>query len=255
MNPLLDPDSRLVIGHRGCASRAPENTLEALQQAVSAGAHAVEFDVRMTADGIAVLMHDSTIDRTTSLKGRVERLTFARIREADAGARFTRDRGRSFPYRAQALRVPTLEEALAMLPVTPLLIELKTPDAAAETLRLLRRHGAEERTLVDSMHAAALLPFQGTNVGRGAGAEGVRALFTATLFGRRHRALPFDALCVPPWYAGIPLPLQRFAHLTRRSRRAMHVWTVNDPAYAARLWGWGVNGIITDDPAALLPRM
>lgn len=255
MNPLLDPAARLVIGHRGCAGRAPENTLEALQQAVAMGVHAVEFDVRITADGVAVLMHDATLDRTTNLEGRVERLSFTRIREADAGARFTRDGGHTFPYRARALQVPTLEEALSLLPHVPLLIELKTPDASAETLRLLRRHGAEGRTLVDSMHAAALLPFQGTGVARGASAAGVVSLFTGTLLRRQLQALPFDALCVPPWYAGIPLPLESFARTTRRCGRAMHVWTVNDPARAVRLWSRGVNGIITDDPPTLLPHL
>ena len=252
MNALTDPDARLVIGHRGCAGLAPENTLEAFQQAIALGAHAVEFDVRLSADGVAVVMHDPTLDRTTDRSGRVDQLTLAQLREADAGARFTTDRGRTHPYRSRNIRIPTLDEALALVTGIPLLIELKTPAASAETLRLLRLHGAESRTVVDSMHAPALAPFRNTPVSRGAGADGVRALLTATLLGRRSDTLPFDALCVPPWYVAIPLPLVRFARATRRARRAMHVWTVNDPDYAKRLWSSGVNGIITDDPGTML---
>ena len=138
---------------------------------------------------------------------------------ADAGARYTRDRGRTHPFRSRSIRIPTLDEALSLVTGIPLLIELKTPAASAETLRLLRKHGAESRTVVDSMHAAALVPFQGTQVSRGAGAGGVRALFAATLLGRASDTLSFDALCVPPWYMGIPFPLVRFARATRRARR------------------------------------
>ena len=108
---------------------------------------------------------------------------------------------------------------------------------------------------MDSVHAAALAPFHGTPVRRGASTDGVRALLIATLLGRATPALPFDALCVPPWYAGFPLPLVRFARATRSAKRAMHVWTVNDPGFAKRLWSSGVNGIITDDPQALLATM
>lgn len=244
MNPLVDPAARIVIGHRGCAARAPENTLEGLHQAIALGVDAVELDVRMSADGVAVLMHDATLNRTTNMRGRVDRLPLARLREADAGVRFPG---------GQTCRVPTLDEALSLLTDTPMVIELKTPSAAPEALRLLRHHGAEGRVLVDSMHAAALAPFAGTGIPRGASAAGVRALLGASLFGRDTGPLSFDALCVPPWYAGIPLPLQRFADAVRKAGRAMHVWTVNDPIYARTLWSWGVNGIITDDPGLLLP--
>lgn len=257
MNPLVDPSARLVIGHRGCAGLAPENTLEGLQRARALGVDAVEFDVRLTADGVAVLMHDATLDRTTNARGPVARTSFARIREADAGARFTSDRGKSFPFRERSCRVPTLEEALAILGDTPVLVELKVPEAMPETLRVLRRHGAAGRALVDSMHEMALIGVPAAGIARGASAAGVRKLFIDTWLGRRIDALPFDALCVPPRYGALPLPLARFARTARRLARAMHAWTINDVAYATRLWGWGVNGIITDRPdlmRAALPR-
>lgn len=236
MNPLLDPTARLVVGHRGCAAHAPENTLAALTMGLTAGAHAVEFDVRATADGVVVLMHDSTIDRTTGGTGHVHQLTLAQLRQART---------------PDGQPVPTLDEALATVGHAPVLIELKTPAASAETLRLLRRHGATGRALVDSMHADALRPFEDSGVGVGAGARRVASLIASVLLGRRAR-IAYDAICVPPRHTGLPLPLRRFARTMRSAGRAMHVWTVNDPASAQRLWSWGVNGIISDDPARIL---
>ena len=74
-NPLLHLNGRLVIAHRGNRVAAPENTLEALRQAVAMNVDAIEFDVRMTRDGVPVLMHDATVDRTTDGRGLLNTLT------------------------------------------------------------------------------------------------------------------------------------------------------------------------------------
>src|SRR5687767_2254684 len=110
-HPLLDPDRRPIIGHRGNAAHAPENTMESFRQALAAGAECVELDVHLSGDGAAVVIHDPTLDRTTDATGAVHALPLSRIQAADAGARFTRD-GHAFPYRHRGLRVPTLEEVL-----------------------------------------------------------------------------------------------------------------------------------------------
>ena len=83
MNPLLDPDARLVIAHRGSSAEAPENTLLAFEAAVRRGADAVELDVRLTADGAPVVIHDATLDRTTDRSGPVAALTLAELRAVD----------------------------------------------------------------------------------------------------------------------------------------------------------------------------
>ena len=101
MNPLLDPEARLVIAHRGSSSEAPENTLHAFEAAVRCGADAVELDVRLTADGAPVVIHDATLDRTTDRTGPVAALNLAGLRTVDAGWRFTPDLGRTHPYRGE----------------------------------------------------------------------------------------------------------------------------------------------------------
>src|SRR5204862_7422311 len=97
VNPLLDLDARPVIAHRGASGVAPENTLPAFELALRQGADALELDVRLTRDGAAVVIHDATLERTTDLAGPVLAHTLAELRMADAGARFTLDRGRTFP--------------------------------------------------------------------------------------------------------------------------------------------------------------
>ena len=125
MHALLDPARRIVIGHRGAAAEAPENTLSSFTRALSAGADALELDVRVTADGVPVVIHDPTLDRTTDRAGAVASLSVQEVRAADAGARFTPDGGASLPFRGQGVTVPTLAEVLQRFPGTPLVVELK----------------------------------------------------------------------------------------------------------------------------------
>jgi glycerophosphoryl diester phosphodiesterase len=101
------PGLARVVGHRGAAARAPENTLVGLRKARELGARWVEFDVMLTADGAPVLIHDETLRRTTSGRGRVSERTLAEIRTLDAGGWFAPE------FRGE--RVPTLEEAVALL--------------------------------------------------------------------------------------------------------------------------------------------
>ncbi|MGZ5241412.1 MAG: glycerophosphodiester phosphodiesterase family protein, partial [Caldimonas sp.] len=95
---LLDPQARPVVGHRGNRARAPENTLESFREAVALGADAVEFDLRVSRDGALVVIHDETLERTTDGSGPVALRTVAELKRLDAGARFTRDEGRTFPW-------------------------------------------------------------------------------------------------------------------------------------------------------------
>ena len=167
LHPLLDPDRRPIVGHRGNAAHAPENTLESFRQALIAGAECIELDVHLSADGVPVVIHDPTLDRTTDATGAVAALPLDRIRAADSGARFTRD-GRAFPYRGQGLRVPTFEEILREFDGVPMLIEIKTDRASPETRRLIEHYRAESRCVVESFAARARDAVRGSRIARGA---------------------------------------------------------------------------------------
>lgn len=247
----LDSGKRLVIGHRGAAARAPENTFAGFDHALSLGVDAIEFDVRLSRDGVAVVIHDPTLDRTTNATGTVASRTARELSEVDAGARLSSD-GRSFPFAGQGIGVPTFEDLLIRYPETPLLIELKEAAAAPEVLRLLRRHGSEARAVVDSLDAGALRLFRDEGVTTGAAKRDVLSLMLRSAIRMVPRALRYQALCIPERYGGITVPVERLADAAARRGAPTHVWTVNDPADARRLWGAGVIGIISDDPAQML---
>src|SRR5687767_4355511 len=159
MNILLEPAARPVIGHRGNRAHAPENTIESFAQAIAAGADAIEFDVHVSADGIPVVHHDKTIARTTDVSGEVARMTFAELKRADAGANYTNDGGKTFPYRGAGHRIPSFEEVVDAFPEIPLLIEIKAPLAATGVRRIIEQRKAVDRVVVDSFRAEALRPF------------------------------------------------------------------------------------------------
>jgi glycerophosphoryl diester phosphodiesterase len=252
VHPLLSLERRPVVGHRGNAAHAPENTLESFEQAVALGVDALEFDVRLTADGHVVVHHDPTVARTTGGAGAVAALDLAALRALDAGPRFTRDGGATFPFRERGFRIPTLDEVLERHASTPLLIEIKTPAAAAPTRRLLERHGAESRVIVDAFDSACLTPFAGSRIPVGSSRNDVARLLACAVSRVPVRRVAYRVVCVPAHYSGLPLPIGRFARVLAPLGVPVHVWTVNDPATALALWRLGVRGIISDDPGAML---
>lgn len=246
---LTDPSCRCVIAHRGGAARAPENTLAALAGARALGADAVELDVRLSRDGEVVVIHDATVDRTTDGTGLVNAFTADELGRLDAGARFTADGGRTFPFRGNHIGVPRLAEVLEALDDMPLLIEIKLPAALGPTVALLERHDAVERSVVAAADVRGVAPARGGALRTGASSRDAAALLTSF---RSAMTLPYETLCIPQRHFGIPLPMARLVTRARRAGTVTHVWTVNDPEAAKRLWRLGVAGIITDVPDVMV---
>lgn len=251
-DPLLDLAGHPIIGHRGAAGSAPENTLAAFDLALEQGAEALELDVRLTADGVPVVLHDATLERTTDGQGLVAATTLERLRRLDAGARFTTD-ATTFPWRGQGVGVPTLDEVFQRYPSTPLLIELKVAEAADPVARALLSHGAETRAVVASFLPAALTRFRKPPFLAGASRSEIAALWaraTLRLPPREDQGIRLYA--VPRQYKGwIRVATRRFVAGAARLGRPVHVWTVDNVARAHRLWKRGVAGIITNYPALM----
>ena len=122
----------LRIGHRGAAGHAPENTLAAIQKGIALGVDFVEIDVRRTADGVLVVLHDETVNRTTNGKGRVDRLSLREVKKFDAG---------------NSEHIPTLEEVLTVAAGhAGLMLELKVKGVARQAVEAV--HGAGFRAPV-----------------------------------------------------------------------------------------------------------
>lgn len=251
-NALTTVEGRFVIGHRGNAAHAPENTLESFRQAAALGVDAIELDVRVTRDGVPVVIHDPTLGRTTDRGDAVVNVSLAGLRRADAGARFTPDAGATFPYRGRGLTIPTLREVVDATEGIPLLIEVKVPEAAPAIVDVLRQANAIGRVVAASMQRAAVRPLRAANVATGAAAMDVLALWSRLLRGRPPGSLPYATLCIPRWYGALPLPVAGLARTAKEAGVATHVWTVDEPNIAMKLWRSGVQGIVTNHPATML---
>jgi glycerophosphoryl diester phosphodiesterase len=261
MNSLLDLAGRPVIAHRGASGSAPENTLEAFDLALRQGADAFELDVRLTADGVPVVIHDPTLERTTARRHSVAGETLAQLREADAGARFSPDGGRSFPFRGSGVVIPTLAQVLDTFPDMPLLLDIKESRAQAAVRQLLLEKRAADRTVLASDDAAALTGFDTTRFSRAASPREIAQLYWGSFFGKTSRVPPVGAitspyrlLSVPARYRGLKVPTARFVAAARERGCPVHVWTVNDPALAQQLWRAGVAGIVTNFPGRMRDR-
>jgi glycerophosphoryl diester phosphodiesterase len=233
---LLDPDARPIIGHRGAAGECPENTILSFQQAVAQDADGLELDVRISADGVPVVIHDATVDRTTDGRGEVRALPVCDLERLDAG---------------NGQHVPRLLEVLETFPDTALIVEVKERAAAAPVADLLRRCSAVGRVLVGSFEMAALGPFPAAEFARAAARTQVAVFWGLSRVGLAARARGYAAFAVPVRHGSLAVVDRRFISAARRRGKPLHVWTVNDSSVAKRLRSLGVSGIITDYPGRI----
>lgn len=232
-------DPPRLIGHRGAKALAPENTLASIRAARDAGASWVEIDAKLAGDGIPVLIHDVTLDRTTDRSGPVVALTSAELAAVDAGG---------------GEGVPTLAQCLALCRRLGLGLDLEIkpdPDTGAETARAVlavlvaEGWGAKDPLIITSFDRDALA------VARDAAPDIPRGfLIDAWHPDWREAAVDLGVVAVIPWTRQIDGPDQ-IAEI-RDGGWVPMVFTVNDPERAKQLYAWGVAGIVTDDPPALL---
>ena len=224
----------LVISHAACAGHAPENTLAGLRLALHMGVDAIEIDVHLSADGIPVLIHDDSVDRTTDGRGPVASLTLAELRELDAGARspFETFRGE---------KVPTLAEAMELTRGRALLvIEIKPPDIEEGVLEAVRRAGALDWAMIWSFHPGVVAEVRRREPRLPAG------LLTLSLSDAiAQQALELGAQAAGVFYQNLSEERVRLAH---RRALAVHAWTADQPPEVRRLAAAGVDGIVTNFP-------
>jgi glycerophosphoryl diester phosphodiesterase len=247
MNPLLDRRARLVIGHRGAAAYAPENTLASLRRALQLGATALELDVRRSADGEAMVFHDANLDRTTDLTGPLAARTREELARADAGYRFVAEDG-SLPFRGTGIGIPALRDVLVAFPGVPLLIEIKEIEVQDAVAHVLLEGQAADRAVLAGADHRALNAFGSAPFTLGASRRDIARLY----FGVGAPDPRCRCYAVPDRYWGLPIPTRRFIQAAHRCESAIHVWTVDDPGVAVELWNRGANGMVTNRPDVIL---
>jgi glycerophosphoryl diester phosphodiesterase len=240
----------VVFAHRGGLALAPENTMAAFDNGLACGADGLEFDVHLSHDGVPVIIHDPTVDRTTNGTGAVADLTAAELAALDAGWRFELDG--TFPFRGRGLGVPALSDVLARYRSVPLLVELKTsePRLARTVADLVRQAGAVDRVTIGSFHEGALdaVRAYAPEFRTGADVDEIKGGVAATLFEQARRPLQFHAFQVPEIFAGSRIVTPEFIAHAHEAGVGVIVWTINEPEDIRRLIGWGVDGLITDRP-------
>jgi glycerophosphoryl diester phosphodiesterase len=243
MNLLLDRSARPIIGHRGAAAYAPENTLESFRLALRLGADALEFDVRSSTDGEAMVFHDSLLDRTTDRTGPLASLTAIELAQVDAGFRFVDGEGAT-PFRGRGVRIPTLAEVIGEFRDVPLLIEVKERGVQDAVARVLIDRDAAERVVVAGSDHEALRAFRSAPFTLGASRRDIARL----KFGFGAPDPRCRSYAVPASYYGLTVPSRRFVRAAHSRQSTVHVWTVDDGELARRLWRNGANGMVTNRP-------
>jgi glycerophosphoryl diester phosphodiesterase len=245
------------LAHRGASAVAPENTIEAFRAALGAGAGGLELDVHTTCDGHVVVIHDPTVDRTTSGTGAVSEMTIDELRGLDAGHAFSPDGGLTHPYRGRGVRVPTLEEVLEEFPGVAVNVDIKTgyPGTEEAVLGVLRRADALGRVLVVSTRHATVRRFRrvsGGHVSTGASRWEIGVFYLSSRLRLERLARPaYDALQVPLRHRGIALVTPRFVRAAHARGVRVDVWTIDHAEEMIRLLDLGADVIMTDRPGVL----
>jgi glycerophosphoryl diester phosphodiesterase len=151
-----------VFAHRGGGGLFPENTLEAFKYSAQMGVDVLELDIHGTADGKLVVMHDSSVDRTTDGSGKVGEMTLEQLKKLDAGFKFTNDGGKTFPFRGKGITIPTLEEVFSALPAMTFNVEPKqqTPSITKPLCAILRERNVTGNVIVGSFRQEVLDEFR-----------------------------------------------------------------------------------------------
>ena len=220
-----------IYAHRGASREFPENTMRAFRRALELGADALETDVHVTLDGVLVASHDPDGARIFGKPSRIADSPWAEVR---------------------SWGIPSLEEVVTGFSSMPINVDLKI-DAAALAVALLRKLGAEEQVTLASFQSSTLrkvraLGYRGPT---GLGRSEIARLLSLPAAAQRGPLAP------PGRAAQLPLSLAKPWVIRRCHALGLRVdyWTVNEPALATSLVAMGVDGIMTDDPAAIVPAV
>ena len=227
----------LVFAHRGGCALGPENTIAAFDLGMAAGADGLEFDVHLSSDGVPVVHHDDTLERTTSGSGPIASRTAAELARVDSGCPFG---------------IPTLADVLRRYPDVPLIVEMKVDsEAMGEAVaRAVRAAGAARRVCAagygsrSAAAARAALPEMASSASH---REVTWALYRSWARVPVRRA-PFGGYQVPEVAAGHRIVSPRFIRHAHQAGLKVQVWTVDDEPDMRRLLSWGVDGLITNRP-------
>jgi glycerophosphoryl diester phosphodiesterase len=254
-HPFFDGGRPLVFAHRGGAGLAPENTIEAFDSGLALGADGLELDVRAARDGVVVVHHDPTVDRTTNLRGRVSCFTSGELARADAGYHF--GSGGARPFRGLGIGVPTLASVLARYRDHRIILELKETarDFARAVLEVVRAADASDRVCLGSYSVRVLRAARGLApaVATSAARVEVRWALYRSWCRWPITRVSYAGFQVPEVSGGTRVVSRHFVEAAHSAGLGVQVWTVDDEGDGRRLLDWGIDALITDRPDVIVP--
>jgi glycerophosphoryl diester phosphodiesterase len=245
----------LVFAHRGGSALRPENTMAAFDHGLSLGADGVELDVHLSRDGVVVVHHDETLDRTTNVQGPIAARSSDELAQVDAGYRFTPDSraaSPTYPFRGRGIGVPRLRDVLERHTSARVIIELKMPEPelARRTIDDVRAAGAIDRVVLGSFHWRALHAARRyePRIPTGAASEETRwALYRSRVHWPLGRT-KYREFQVPERSGSTVIVTPRFIAHAHRAGLPVRIWTVDDRDDMVRLLRWGADSVISDRP-------
>lgn len=252
LRPFPDDAFPTIVAHRGASSTHPENTLPSFEAALSLGARVVELDARLTADGVAVVVHDPEVARTTHGEGLVHELTVEEVRVLEAGTR------------EHPARVPTLAEALrALSGRAAVAIEIKNipgEPAYEPDHQSIVRAAVAEIEATDFEGSVLMLSFNPQAIAAAkALAPGVATGFLTTVLVDPREALAHAAECghdmILPAARSLIVAGREVVAEAHQAGLWVGTWTVDDAATVRYLLEWGVDAIASNDPAMALAEL
>lgn len=249
--PFFDRRRARVYAHRGGCALGPENTIAAFDIGLAAGADGLELDVRLSAEGVPVVIHDATLDRTTDASGPVSARSADELARVDAGCRFTDAAGRA-PFGGQGIGVPTLADVLRRYPGVPIIVEMKvdSEDCGVRVAQTVCAADAVDRVCLAGFGYRSARAARQALPGAAAGAcrIEVRRALHCSWVGWPVRQARYQGYQVPEQSGWLRIVSPRFVRLAHRAGLAVEVWTVDTQPDMERLLDWGVDGLISNRP-------
>lgn len=251
----------LIIGHRGASAVAPENTLSAFARAIRDGADGIELDVRLSRDGVPVVIHDTTLPRARLRKAFVSRMALTGLRQVDAGSWFNQKHPDLARLEYTRQTIPTLDEVFQLLAnQTPkrfvIYVELKcgrssrrNEELAGATVAAVQRHDLKDRAVLISFNLRTVARIKRFD----------DSLRTGALFGEKSAVRSPARIVQSAVACAADEILLNHRIVSQKLIAAAHakdlpavIWTVDDPRWISRAGHFGIHALMTNDPAKFL---
>jgi glycerophosphoryl diester phosphodiesterase len=247
-------DSPLMIAHRGASAYLPENTLEAFRLAFEKfKADMIEFDVRITEDGIPVVIHDAKVDRTTNGEGYVSQKSCQELQKLDAGYFFDPNHLGKFPERGKGIKIPSLEEVLSGFPNHSFAIEIKdkSEELTHSVVALLKKYNVWQNAVVGSKYFSVSRVMQQhyPHIRRFCSQREILSLWTKYHLRKRNPTKdPMAVASMPMRFFGMRFDTRKWIEFLHAKGMAVYFWAYQNPRAILSLQRKGADGLVLDDP-------